>query len=240
MILQRLATSIRKQDWFTVVIETLIVVFGVYLGIQLGNWNGARAERAEGEALVERLYEELTTSLDTEAACIARMETNLEQARSVYEMLRTGELGDVSEDEFGEQFVAIGPWTGLCVTRATLDQLEGGQIRLVSDQALKDQVLQFADYLNGSTTTIDNLGDVHMNALEKIFAEVDFAWDGGERRLVTSFEDAAENQELVRQLETVTFMFSVIVRYHKLANEDLREMHSALAEYLGEEAEAAR
>ncbi|MEM5518639.1 hypothetical protein WNY37_16900 [Henriciella sp. AS95] len=26
MILQRLATSIRKQDWFTVLIETLIVV----------------------------------------------------------------------------------------------------------------------------------------------------------------------------------------------------------------------
>ena len=25
MILQRLATSIRKQDWFTVIIETLIV-----------------------------------------------------------------------------------------------------------------------------------------------------------------------------------------------------------------------
>ena len=43
MILQRLATSIRKQDWFTVFIETLIVVLGVFLGIQLGNWNEARA-----------------------------------------------------------------------------------------------------------------------------------------------------------------------------------------------------
>ena len=36
LILRRLATSIRKQDWFAVVIETLIVVMGVYLGIQLG------------------------------------------------------------------------------------------------------------------------------------------------------------------------------------------------------------
>ncbi|MEQ9317189.1 MAG: hypothetical protein RLN72_15150 [Henriciella sp.] len=59
MILQRLATSIRKQDWFTVLIETLIVVLGVYLGIQLGNWNAARASHQLGEDYVERLTEDL-------------------------------------------------------------------------------------------------------------------------------------------------------------------------------------
>ncbi len=42
MILRRLATSIRKQDWFAVVIETLIVVLGVFLGLQVNNWNEAR------------------------------------------------------------------------------------------------------------------------------------------------------------------------------------------------------
>ncbi|BFM09660.1 hypothetical protein [Halioxenophilus aromaticivorans] len=55
MILQRLANAIRKQDWFTVVIETLIVVFGVYLGIQLGNWNTARNAKADEQRIIERL-----------------------------------------------------------------------------------------------------------------------------------------------------------------------------------------
>lgn len=59
MILQRLATSIRKQDWFTVLIETLIVVFGVFIGIQLGNWNEARAGQRLGEEYVERLLVDL-------------------------------------------------------------------------------------------------------------------------------------------------------------------------------------
>ncbi|MGB3627661.1 MAG: hypothetical protein WA989_17665, partial [Henriciella sp.] len=59
MILQRLATSIRKQDWVTVAIETLIVVLGVFLGIQLGNWNAARASHQLGEDYVERLTEDL-------------------------------------------------------------------------------------------------------------------------------------------------------------------------------------
>ncbi|BFM09656.1 hypothetical protein [Halioxenophilus aromaticivorans] len=58
MILQRLATAIRKQDWFTVVIETLIVVFGVYLGIQLGNFNAAQNAKAEEARIIERLTED--------------------------------------------------------------------------------------------------------------------------------------------------------------------------------------
>ena len=49
MILRRLTDALRKQDWFTVVIETLIVVLGVFLGIQLGNWNEARAEQRLAE-----------------------------------------------------------------------------------------------------------------------------------------------------------------------------------------------
>ncbi|MEM5518642.1 DUF6090 family protein [Henriciella sp. AS95] len=63
MILQRLSQSIRKQDWFTVLIETLIVVLGVFLGIQLGNWNEARAGQRLGEEYVERLIVDLRADL---------------------------------------------------------------------------------------------------------------------------------------------------------------------------------
>ena len=63
MILQRLATSIRKQDWFTVLIETLIVVLGVFLGLQLGNWNAANAAKARETELLVELREEIETSI---------------------------------------------------------------------------------------------------------------------------------------------------------------------------------
>ena len=42
MILRRLTNAIRRRDWFTVVIETLIVVLGVFLGLQVNNWNVLR------------------------------------------------------------------------------------------------------------------------------------------------------------------------------------------------------
>lgn len=63
MILRRLANAVRKQDWFTVVIETLIVVFGVFIGIQLGNWNEARTAEQRRDQIVQALATDLADSI---------------------------------------------------------------------------------------------------------------------------------------------------------------------------------
>ena len=63
MILQRLTTALRKQEWFTVVIETLIVMFGVFLGLQVNNWNQARFERADTQNVLERLERDFEVQL---------------------------------------------------------------------------------------------------------------------------------------------------------------------------------
>jgi len=59
MILQRLANSIRKQDWFTVLIETLIVVLGVFLGLQAQQWAGENQKKATEAKLVSQLHDEI-------------------------------------------------------------------------------------------------------------------------------------------------------------------------------------
>ena len=39
MILRRVATALREQNWSTITIEFLLLVVGVFLGIQAANWN---------------------------------------------------------------------------------------------------------------------------------------------------------------------------------------------------------
>jgi len=39
MILHRLAEGVRAQNWFTVIVEVLIVVVGIFLGLQVDDWN---------------------------------------------------------------------------------------------------------------------------------------------------------------------------------------------------------
>ena len=45
MILRKLADAIRQQNWFTVVVEILIVVIGILIGLQVDSWNERRETR---------------------------------------------------------------------------------------------------------------------------------------------------------------------------------------------------
>lgn len=63
MILRRTAEAFRRQDWFTVTIETLMVVLGVFLGLQVNNWNGARAESVRSREYLSRIRAELVADM---------------------------------------------------------------------------------------------------------------------------------------------------------------------------------
>lgn len=54
MILRRITQYVRDQNWTAIAIDFVIVVTGVFLGIQIGNWNAGRLEQANYErALVD-------------------------------------------------------------------------------------------------------------------------------------------------------------------------------------------
>lgn len=46
MILRRVMEHVRAQNWAAIVIDFVIVVVGVFIGIQVSNWNDGRAARA--------------------------------------------------------------------------------------------------------------------------------------------------------------------------------------------------
>jgi hypothetical protein len=46
MILRRVIEHVRKQDWFAVFLDFIIVVVGVFVGLQVNNWNGALQDRS--------------------------------------------------------------------------------------------------------------------------------------------------------------------------------------------------
>lgn len=54
MILRRLSQHVKDQNWFAVALDFVIVVLGVFIGLQFANWNEARSfDRLERNYLVQ-------------------------------------------------------------------------------------------------------------------------------------------------------------------------------------------
>ena len=59
MILRRFSERLKQQDWVAVMIEFVLVVAGVFLGIQASNWNDQRKERSLEASYIARIAQDL-------------------------------------------------------------------------------------------------------------------------------------------------------------------------------------
>jgi hypothetical protein len=71
MILRRFFTHLKQQQWAGALIELIIVVLGVFIGIQASNWNQDRENAEKGRQFAGRLLRDLRRDLDGRLQMVA-------------------------------------------------------------------------------------------------------------------------------------------------------------------------
>src|SRR6056297_1539720 len=64
MLLRRVMKHVRDQNWFAVGLDFLIVVVGVFIGIQVANWNESRAEDELAKRYVAQLMGDIEADIN--------------------------------------------------------------------------------------------------------------------------------------------------------------------------------
>src|SRR5690349_20876384 len=59
MILRRFLGSLRRQDWTAVLVELIVVVAGVFIGLQASNWNERLRSDEKATDFTQRLRADL-------------------------------------------------------------------------------------------------------------------------------------------------------------------------------------
>ena len=59
MLLRRVIKHVRNQEWTAIGIDFLIVVVGVFVGLQVSNWSAARDTDRQSAVFTERLTADL-------------------------------------------------------------------------------------------------------------------------------------------------------------------------------------
>ena len=104
MILRRIKAHVEKENWFAVGIDFCIVVIGVFIGLQVANWNEARSENERVANQLTSFQTELILARDDLAAIQAYYQDRIEVVATLRQRLEQG--GDFPEDEFNPMIVS--------------------------------------------------------------------------------------------------------------------------------------
>ena len=104
MILRSVTKHVKDQNWFAVFLDLLIVVIGVFIGIQVSNWNEQIAGQKQAQVLLKRIHHDLNND-------ILSMQAELEYQGAVrnYAMTAVDALNGVnavSDEQFVHKRVA--------------------------------------------------------------------------------------------------------------------------------------
>lgn len=84
MMLRRLTKHLKDQNWFAVGLDFFIVIVGVFIGIQVANWNDFHKDKIGLAASLERLDNEVSHNIDM----IGKVLTSFEEGREDLEQGR--------------------------------------------------------------------------------------------------------------------------------------------------------
>jgi hypothetical protein len=138
-VLRRIAADLRQQHWTGVAIELLIVVLGVFIGLQAANWNEARKERALARQYLERLREDFVLSSEGAQSNIDAMQAQASKAAWMLKRLRSCHLDDDAENaEFASALYVMGRLEPPTMVRGTIDELHStGRIGIIGNVGLR-------------------------------------------------------------------------------------------------------
>ncbi|WP_425411074.1 hypothetical protein [Hyphococcus sp.] len=87
MILRRVIEHVKTQNWTAVALDFVIVVVGVFIGIQVSNWNAARADQEVFDRQLIAVRVEMNDNLDRFTNSRARAEQQFEDIAQLREIL---------------------------------------------------------------------------------------------------------------------------------------------------------
>ena len=145
MLFRRVVQHVKAQNWTAVGIDFVIVIVGVFLGIQVSNWNDARVERQSTAQLMERVEDEFTL-----------LETNLSRIVDQLDAVTSG-TGCLIDEIRGETPIQMRQDLSQCIWSASAllvlpdvpavvtEMVSSGTLTQIENDRLRESIISYRD-----------------------------------------------------------------------------------------------
>ena len=159
MILSRLVDHLKKERWTGVLIELVIVILGVFIGMQVTNWNQARSERQ----LAESYRVQIASDLGDLQRLFAGRIAYYAKARAFGERAIEGLASDAPLTAESSWNLILGLFQAGQMWPLDIDSTsyeeakDAGVIRLVAGERVRGELEAFFELSKTNARTIDNV-----------------------------------------------------------------------------------
>ncbi len=203
MLLRRFMQHVTEQNWFAVWIDLLVVIIGIFLGLQVTDWNESRRDRVTEQQYIERL-------LKTTDENIAL----LEEARSLHltlkdshtNALRLLNLPSLSEKErafLDANLPLVMVWRNIDMNTGFVESLlSSGEWRIITSEVLQEQLPGVNAEARSLNRQLDYFRNWATALMPELIEEMEFTLD---LELLSSIGDIDNTSVKASERSTLTF-----------------------------------
>ncbi|MGF1543294.1 MAG: hypothetical protein ACFB00_02090 [Parvularculaceae bacterium] len=183
MLLRKISKHLAAQNWLAVALDFFIVIIGVFIGLQLSNWNEARANRASEARYLRELSADLSADLKEIRAGFRSTELRLaisakilQQAQPAY-AVPVGAQGASADLDLPERFenralAALVSTSFVTGQDHTFDELvQSGNLGVLSDRRLSKRLSEYYTALDSNRIGDEVIREQLFRAIEYLAAE---------------------------------------------------------------------
>ena len=191
MILRKLAAAMREQNWFTVVLEILIVVVGIFVGLQVDGWNEARKDKVKEKIYLERLFRDV----ERDSGLLSRSIRSADERATDAVLAMNGLTDLISLEADPCQFLASirrasQNFFPVLYSHTFTEIVSSGHLELIRSDDLKDELSQYYTAHESAEQFMASYRQINLD-YAKAFAGV---LSRDQLKTVTRFEDGEQCQ----------------------------------------------
>ena len=242
MILRKLAEAIRRQDWFMVVLEILIVVIGIFIGLQVDDWSQHRKDLNLEREYLERLFSDLNGSIE-DFVFYSRWDLRrLERQYVVLQSLRSGVLREEDRAKFADGLAMAGIHNPPRRRWGTVEELiSTGNISLISDVEFRTALLASDSYFARNERIAraaeDRIATLRPNVTRLVDIRAFNLNFGSQADVSFDFKAMADDRTLVGTLADIQVASDMILEFSVDSTRNIESLRDELADILGVDSE---
>jgi hypothetical protein len=150
MILRRIAQQALNQEWSVIAIELMIVIAGVYLGIQAQDWSTNRENREIERQHLSSLHDEISEMIEIDTRRVAAARDQLQAIESVARYFSGASTGMELTTDHCEAISRSHIYVGGILTPPTIEELLAtGRLQLITNSALRSAIVSYSQKIEG-------------------------------------------------------------------------------------------